>query len=126
LARFPVIDQVLDQRLAGTLSDPAKDLALDQHRIDHRANVVDSHVADECDKAGEFIDLNFTDMRSIGPSRSRAVISLFAEASLDMGRQVLTHEAFFATSMIDILRSVPATTKLPFSNTMSVSAASRK
>src|SRR6266567_4571041 len=74
---FGVVDGPLDQRLADALDDAAVHLALDQHRIDDGAEIVDRGIFDDLDHAGFRID-----------------------------------------------RSVPAMTKRPAANSMSVSAAS--
>src|SRR5579884_2730245 len=39
-----VVDDALEQRLSQALNDAALDLAFDQHRIDHRAEVVERRV----------------------------------------------------------------------------------
>src|SRR5436309_14454058 len=45
LAAVAVVDDVLDQRLAGALGDAALDLALRQKRVDDSADIVDDRVA---------------------------------------------------------------------------------
>src|SRR5580692_9777719 len=57
-----VIDGVLEQRLADALGDAAMDLALDDHRIDHGAEIVDRGPGSDLGIAGFGIDLDLADM----------------------------------------------------------------
>ena len=56
---------VLHQDLADALHDAAVDLAMQQHRIEHRADIVDHRVAGDLDRAGIAIDLDFADVASV-------------------------------------------------------------
>ena len=60
----------LPERLADALGDAAVELAVDDHRVDLLADVVDRDVADEVDLAGLLVDLDDGDVR---PERPRAV-----------------------------------------------------
>ena len=60
-----VIDGVLQQRLADALHDAAMQLAVDQHRIDDGAEVVDRGVLHDLDVAGVGIDLDLADVAAV-------------------------------------------------------------
>ena len=47
-----VVDRFFPERLADTLGQATVNLAVDDHRVDHVAAVVDRHVADEVDVYG--------------------------------------------------------------------------
>ena len=68
-----VIDRVLAQRLADALHDPAMRLAIDQQRVDDRAEIIDESIADDLDHAGLGVDLDLGDVAAIGEGRGRAV-----------------------------------------------------
>ena len=57
---------VFHQRLARALSDAALNLAVQQHRVDHGADVVDHVVAHDIDDAGVHVDLEFAGVAAIG------------------------------------------------------------
>jgi hypothetical protein len=61
LAARRVIDAVLAKRLADALHYAAMDLALDDHRVQHHADIVDCGVGDESQLAGIRIDLDLPD-----------------------------------------------------------------
>ena len=70
------VDDALEQRLADALHDAAMALALDQQRIDDRAEVVDHRVLHDLDDAGVGIDLDLGDVAAVGdrptaPPRAR-------------------------------------------------------
>ena len=56
------IDAVLAERLARALHDATMDLTLDDHRVQHHADIVDGGVCDESQLAGIRIDLDLGDM----------------------------------------------------------------
>ena len=78
-----VVDAVLEQRLPDALHDAAVDLSFDDHRIDHRADIVHRDVAQQLHHAGIRIDLDLGDVRA-GREREvhRIVERLLFEARL--------------------------------------------
>ena len=84
---------VFHQRLADALRDAALDLAVQQHRIDHGADVVDHVVAHDLHLAGVAVDLQLADVaavRIIGDRRR--VDGVGEQAGLHVLRQVLRLE----------------------------------
>src|SRR5436305_875671 len=69
LAGVPVVDAILEQRMADVLADAAMDLTLEQQRIDHRAKIVDHDEAEDARRAGIGLDLDLADMAAIGEGR---------------------------------------------------------
>ena len=65
---------MLEQRLADALHHAAMALALDQQRIDDRAEVVDHGVPHHLDPAGVGIDLDLGDMAAVGEGRRRRLV----------------------------------------------------
>ena len=64
------------------------DLAFDQKRVDHRADVVEHPVTDDIRLTGARIDLDLGDMAAIGECRRPAVIGAgLIQAGFDFGRQ---------------------------------------
>jgi hypothetical protein len=63
------VDDLLDQRLAGTLGDATMDLTARQQRIDHHADVVDHEIAVEHDGARLGVDFDLADVTTIGETR---------------------------------------------------------
>jgi hypothetical protein len=61
-----VVDGVLEQRLADALDDAAMDLALDQHRVQDEAEIVDDGVVDDGHHAGVGVDLDLGDVAAVG------------------------------------------------------------
>ena len=57
---------MLAERLADALDDAAMDLAVDDHRIDRAADVIDGGIADQFDDAGLGVDFDLADMAAIG------------------------------------------------------------
>ena len=57
---------VLHQDLADALRDAADDLALEQQRVEHGADVVDHAVAHDLDLAGLLVDLELADVAAVG------------------------------------------------------------
>ena len=55
-----------DQRLADTLRDAAMHLALDDHRVDDVAEIVDRRPTDDLGVAGIGIDLDLADVQPAG------------------------------------------------------------
>ncbi len=73
--------------------DAAVELALDQHRIDHVADVVDRVIAHDLDRAGRLVDLDFDDMAAVRIGALAAVVSAALEdAGFHAGRQRLEVE----------------------------------
>ena len=75
-----VVDGVLHQRLAEALGERAVHLALDDHRVEHVAAVVDRRVGDEIDVAGVGIDLDLGDVAAVGKRQRRVGLVLGVEA----------------------------------------------
>ena len=57
---------VLHQHLPDPLDDAATDLAFEQERVQHRADIVDNAVMEELDLAGFGVDLQLADMDAVG------------------------------------------------------------
>ena len=71
---FVVVDRMLHQRLADALHHAAVELALDDHRIDDGAEIVDRRVSHHLDDAGFGIDLDLGDVAAVGiGGRARSV-----------------------------------------------------
>ena len=66
LARFRVVDRVLQQRLADALGDRAVRLAGGDHRVDQDAVIVDRAVARQGHRAGVAVDLDLGDVGAVG------------------------------------------------------------
>ena len=62
LAALAVVAAFLEERLADPLRQPAMDLALDDHRIDDAAEIVDGGEIDDAHRAGVAVDLDLADM----------------------------------------------------------------
>ena len=69
-----VVHALLVQRRGDALRDPAVHLAVDDQRVDHRADVVDRDVADEPRVAGLGVDLDDRRVRAAGPREVRRVV----------------------------------------------------
>ena len=69
-----VVDRSFPQRLPDALDDAAVHLALDNHRIDLRAAVVDRDVALEIDRARLRIDFDHGEVRAKGKHEVRRVV----------------------------------------------------
>ena len=69
-----VVGAALEQRLADPLGDAAVDLALDDHRVDDGADVVDGPEADDLDAAGLRIDLDLADMGAVAEGEARRIV----------------------------------------------------
>ena len=67
LAAVVVVDDLFEQRLRDALRDAAVDLALDDHRVDDVAAVVDRDVLLQIDAAGLGVDLDHRDVRAERP-----------------------------------------------------------
>ena len=88
LALF-VVDRVLAQCLANALHDPAMRLAVDQQRIDYRAEIVDERITDDLDHTGLGVDLDFRDMAAVRERGGRPVGNeLHIEALRQFRRQL--------------------------------------
>ena len=66
-----VVAHLLEQRLRRALGDAAVDLALEQHRVEHRAGVVARDVAQVADLAGLGVDLDDGDVAAERERRRR-------------------------------------------------------
>ena len=64
-----VVDRLLAERLRDALRDAAVHLAVDDHRVDHVADVVDRDVAGEVDGAGLGVDLDDGDVAAGRPQK---------------------------------------------------------
>ena len=64
-----VVDAGFEQCLADALSDPAVNLALDQHRLQHPAAIIERGIGDQTDPSGIGVDLDFGDMHPVGKRR---------------------------------------------------------
>src|SRR5262249_26236257 len=69
-----VVGATLEQRLADALREAAVDLALDDHRVDNGADVVDAPESDDLDAAGVRIDLELTGMRAVAEGEARRIV----------------------------------------------------
>src|SRR5262249_34454122 len=79
-----VVGARLERRLADALGDAAVDLALDDHRIDDGADVVDAPEPDDLDAAGVRIDLELADMRAIAEGEAGRIVDRgLLQAGLD-------------------------------------------
>ena len=61
-----VVDRVLQQRLADALRHAALHLALDDHRVDHPADIVDRGEVHHLDTPVSRVDLDLADMAAAG------------------------------------------------------------
>src|SRR5262245_4027816 len=66
---------MLEQRLAEALGEAAVNLALDDHRIDDGADVVDAPEADDLDAASIGIDLDLADMGAVAEGEARWIVN---------------------------------------------------
>ena len=83
-----VVDRAFEQRLADALRDAAMHLALDDHRIDDDAEIVDRGPADDLGVAGLRIDLDLADVAAgregeVGRIVERALL----QARLELARR---------------------------------------
>ena len=69
-----VVDATLVQGLAEALSNAALDLSLDDHRIDHGADVVYAPIGGNANIAGLAIDLDLAGVRAVAPRKTGRVI----------------------------------------------------
>ena len=89
LAALRIVDAMLAQGLAEPLRDAALDLPLDDHRIDHGADVVHAPVAEDVDLAGVAIDLDLAGVRAVAPGEVRRIIDrAVLQPELHVGRIV--------------------------------------
>ena len=80
----------LKQRLAHALGDAAMDLALDDHRIDDVAEIVDRGEIHDLDFAGVGVDLDLADLRARRIDEVRRVIEgVLVHAGLELGQRVV-------------------------------------
>src|SRR5581483_1980370 len=66
LAAVVVVAPVFEQRLPDALGDAALHLALDQHRLQHPAAIVDRGIGGEHGAAGLGVDLDLGDVAAVG------------------------------------------------------------
>src|SRR5262249_35136837 len=69
-----VVDRALEQRLAYALRDAAVNLALDDHRIDHGAEIIDRGPGDDLAFAGLRIDLDLADVTAGGKGEVGGIV----------------------------------------------------
>ena len=85
---FLVVDRAFQQRLADALGDAAVHLALDDHRIDERAEVVDRGPAVDAGDAGLGVDLHLADVHARGEGEvGRIEEGAFLQARLELLRR---------------------------------------
>src|SRR4029450_4183799 len=98
-------------RRSYSLRRPAFELADDDHRIDHAADIVDRPVAIDLDGAGLRIDFDFADVRSVGPcrigNRARriehdALLRLFLREVEEAHGPVRSRDAEHAVTVLDV------------------------
>src|SRR5262249_32263115 len=70
-----VVDRALEQRLPHALRDAAVNLALDDHRVDHGAEIIDRGPGDDLAFAGLRIDLDLADVAAGGRGDSGAIVA---------------------------------------------------
>ena len=74
------------------MGDAAVDLSLDDHRVDHGAEVVHGGIVDDLDLAGVGIDLDLADMRSRRKREVEGIVErVFLEPGLDTFGVVVRH-----------------------------------
>src|SRR5262249_54218345 len=79
-----IVGATLEQRLADALGKAAVNLALDDHRIDDGADVVDAPEPDDLDAAGVRVDLELADMRPVAEGEARRIVDRgLLQAGLD-------------------------------------------
>ena len=92
LARLVVVGEHLEESLAEALHDPAVDLALHEHRVDHPPDVVDDGVAHDTNLAGFDVDLHLADLRAVRERhRRRRERRRLAQPGLEARRELLGH-----------------------------------
>src|SRR5262245_23592637 len=74
LSALAVVDAVLEQRLSDALRDSTVDLSLDDHRIDHVAEVITCGECDDGHRARLRIDLDLADVRARGEGKIRRIV----------------------------------------------------
>src|SRR5581483_12070641 len=85
-----VICGALAERLSQPLHHPAVQLPVHDHRIDHRADVVDGPVTQDLDGAGIAIQLDFADMHAIREGEIRRIVErVLVEARLELAEWVV-------------------------------------
>src|SRR5437764_9801568 len=60
----PVVDDTFVERLGHTLGNRAVELAIDDHRVDHRTAVVHGNITEELYRAGLCVDLDVAEVRA--------------------------------------------------------------
>jgi hypothetical protein len=82
---------LFEQCLADTLRDSAVRLAMDDHRVDRTADIVNHSVADDLYQAGIGIDFDLADMRAVRKTGDRqCLVADAGEWALHVIRQILT------------------------------------
>ena len=98
---------VFHQNLAGALRDAAMDLAVQQHRIEHGADVVHHAVAHDLDLAGFLVDFQLADVTAVRKVRDRRVVDGGGEqAGLHRRRNLAGFAASRAISWMVMVRLV--------------------
>ena len=88
-----VVDDLLVQRLADAVGHAAVHLAVDQHRVDGRAAVVDRHPALDLDLAGLHVHVDHARVRAEREHEVLRVVERgLLEARLDVGRQLVRRD----------------------------------
>ena len=100
LARVGIVGHFFEQRLGDALGDPALQLAIDDHRVDDDAAVVDGDVLQQVNAARLGIDLHQTDVGAERPhevrwvevgDRLEAVVDARGQAAAEGGKRHLAH-----------------------------------
>ena len=84
------VEAFLVERGADALHDAAAQLLVDQHRVDHRARVLDAPVLEQPDEAGVGIDLDQRGLDAVGEGEAvlaRRVVARDGELGLEIHRQ---------------------------------------
>ena len=117
---------VLHQHLPDALGDAAVDLAVQQQRIDHGADIVDHAVADDLDDAGLLIDFELADMAAIGIVRDLRLDRVLDQARLHaLGSFSGSSDALATSLMVRVwlvfgLENMPSANRMSSSSTLSI------
>ena len=88
-----VIQGVFQQRLADALGDAALNLALDDHRVDHAADVVDGGEVDHLHDAGFGVDFDLGDVAAAGEGEVLGIVEGgFVQAGFDFIDRVVVRD----------------------------------
>ncbi len=81
---------VFEQGLTDTLSKPAMRLAVQDHRIDGTADIVDRGVTDDPDRTGFGVDLDLADLCPLREARDRRQVGARCRRRGDLEQPDLT------------------------------------